>query len=73
MREIGFSGSEAVQLLSHEAIARSKIEGETQRYDYRDDLEGGRIIVWLNDIEKDKRYSGWPSYTSAVSMKPHQK
>ena len=68
LREIGFSGSEAVRILSHEAIARSKIEGEAQRYDYRDDLEGGRIIVWLNDIEKDKRYSGWPTYTSAVSM-----
>ena len=69
LREIGFSGSEAVQVLSHEAIARSKIEGEVQRYDYRDDLEGGRTIVWLNDIEKDKRYSGWPTYTSAVSMR----
>ena len=69
LREIGFSGSEAVQVLSHEAIARSKIEGEVQRYDYRDDLEGGRIIVWLNDIEKDKRYSGWPIHTSAVSMR----
>ena len=69
LREIGFSGSEAVQVLSHEAIARSKIEGEVQRYDYRDNLEGGRIIVWLNDIEKDKRYSGWPIHTSAVSMR----
>ena len=71
LRGIGFSGSEAVQVLSHEAIARSKIEGDTQRYDYRDDLEGGKIIIWLNDIEKDKRYSGWPTYTSAVSMKSH--
>ena len=69
LREIGFSGSEAVQVLSHEAIARSKIEGEVQRYDYRDDLEGGKTIVWLNDIEKDKRYSGWPTHTSAVSMR----
>ena len=72
LREIGFSGSEAVQMLSHEAIAISKVEDDIQRYDYRDDLEGGKIIVWLNDIEKDKRYSGWPSHTSAVSMKPYQ-
>ena len=68
LREIGFSGSEAVQLLSHEAISNSKIESDTQRYDYRDDLEGGRVIVWLNDIEKDKRYSSWPTHTSAVRM-----
>lgn len=72
LRGIGFSGLEAVQILTHEAIASSKKEGDTQRYDYRDDLEGGNIIVWLNDIEKDKRYSGWPTHTSAVSMCPYQ-
>ena len=72
LRGIGFSGSEAVQILLHDAIASSKIQGETQRYDYRDSLEGGNSIIWLNDIEKDKRYSSWPSHTSAVSMKPYQ-
>lgn len=72
LRKIGFSGSEAVQILSHEAIASSKVEASTQRYDYRDDLEGGKVIIWLNDIEKDKRYGGWPTYTSAVSVKPDQ-
>ena len=70
LREIGFSGSEAVQVLSHEAVSSSKIDGDTQRYDYRDDLEGGKVIIWLNDIERDKRYSGWPTHTSAVSMSP---
>ena len=68
LREIGFSGSEAIQILSHEAIASSKVEGDTPRYDYRDNLEGGRIIVWLNNIEKDKRYGAWPTHTSAVSI-----
>ena len=72
LRDIGFSGSEAVQVLTHEAITSSKMEGDAQRYDYRDDLEGGKAIVWLNDIEKDKRYSGWPTHTSAVSMKPYR-
>ena len=72
LREIGFSGSEAVQILSHEVIADSKVEGDTQRYDYRDDLEGGKVIVWLNDIEKDKRYSAWPTHSSAVCMNPCQ-
>lgn len=67
LRNIGFSGLEAVQLLSHPSIAESKVGGEDQRYDCRDVLEGEKIIVWLNDIEKDKRYQDWPSYTSAVS------
>lgn len=71
LREIGFSGSEAVQILTHEAIASSKVEGDAPRYDYRDDLEGGKIIVWLNDIEKDKRYSSWPAYTSALLQRTY--
>ncbi|KAL8945096.1 MAG: hypothetical protein Q9211_000369 [Gyalolechia sp. 1 TL-2023] len=66
LRDIGFSGLEAVQLLSHPSIAESKVGGEDQRYDYRDILEGEKIIVWLNDIEKDRRYQEWPSYTSAL-------
>ena len=67
MRTLGFSGSEAVQILSHPAIAESKTQGETQRYDYRDAVEGQKVIVWLNDIVKDKRYEGWSTHSSAVS------
>ena len=68
LRDLGFSGSEAVQILSHPAIADSKVEGDTQRYNYRDTLEGGHVIIWLNDIEKDKRYSSWPTHSSAVCL-----
>lgn len=66
LRDVGFSGLEAVQLLSHPSIAESKIGGEDQRYDYRDVLEGEKVVIWLNDIEKDKRYQDWPSYASAL-------
>ena len=68
LRRLGFTGSEAVGILSHPAIAEAKTEGDTQRYDYRDIHEGGRVIIWLNDIEKDKRYSSWPTHTSAVGL-----
>lgn len=67
LQGLGFSGREAVDTLSNPAIAESKVEQDAQRYDYRDDLESGNVIIWLNDIEKDKRYSSWPSHTSAVS------
>ena len=67
MRPLGFSGSEAVQMLSHPGIAESKTQGETQRYDYRDAVEGQKVIIWLNDIVKDKRYQGWSTHSSAVS------
>lgn len=70
LRDMGFSGIEAVQLLSQPSIAESKVEGEVQRYDYQDTHEGGNVIIWLNDIEKDKRYQEWPAYLSAVSLSP---
>lgn len=71
LREIGFSGSEAVSLLSHPAVAEAKVQREAQRYDYRDTLEGSNVIIWLNDIEKDKRYEGWPSHSSALLQRTY--
>lgn len=68
LRDLGLTGPESIQLLSHPAIAQSKIEEVLQRYDYRDRLEGGSVIIWLNDIEKDKRYEGWPTHANAVSI-----
>ncbi|EEP81948.1 conserved hypothetical protein [Uncinocarpus reesii 1704] len=65
-RELGFSASEAVELLSHPIIANSQAAEVGPRYDYRDDTEGGGVIIWLNDIEKDKRYQGWPSSLNAL-------
>lgn len=67
IRSLGFSGPEAVQLLSHTNISSSKIENEVPRFDWRDTIEGGKVIIWLNDIEKDKRYEGWPESINAVS------
>ena len=67
LRDLGFTGSEAVRILSHTAIAESKSSATLQRYDYRDTSEGGRVIIWLNDIEKDKRYADWPTQIAAVS------
>ena len=68
LRSLGFKGSEAVQVLSHPEITDSKNGEHSQRYDYRDDTEGGRVIIWLNDLENDKRYSSWPGDLSAVSL-----
>lgn len=68
VRGLGLSPAEAIGLLSHSAITEAQAEDEPQRYDFRDGTEGGHVIVWLNDIEKDKRYDGWQSELSAVSM-----
>lgn len=67
LHTLGLSHSDANRLLSHPAIADTQGDGEPQRYDFRDEADGGRIILWLNNIEKDKRYAEWPSELKAVS------
>jgi UDP-glucose:glycoprotein glucosyltransferase len=65
--ELGLSGKEAVRLLSHSSISEAASTQEPQRYDWRDELEGGRVIIWMNDIENDRRYAEWPTQVRAVS------
>jgi UDP-glucose:glycoprotein glucosyltransferase len=67
-KNMDFTSAEAIQLLTHPAIAAAQSDGETQRYDWRDESEGGNIIIWMNDIEKDKRYADWPHGLFAVSL-----
>lgn len=64
--KIGLSSLEITDLLSHPAITESQVNDEPPRYDYRDDVEDGGVIIWLNDIEKDKRYEGWPTSSLTV-------
>ncbi|KAK3073090.1 killer toxin resistant protein [Teratosphaeriaceae sp. CCFEE 6253] len=71
VRELGLSGPEAIDLLSHEAITASAVDQDVQRYDWRDENEGGDVILWLNDIEKDKRYLEWPSSVTALLQRTY--
>jgi UDP-glucose:glycoprotein glucosyltransferase len=71
MRELGLSAQEAVSLLSHEVIAQAQVEDEPQRYDWRDEAEGGDVIMWLNDIEQDDRYAGWPGELNALLQRTY--
>jgi UDP-glucose:glycoprotein glucosyltransferase len=68
VRDLGLSGQEAIQLLSHTEVATVKAENEAPRFDWRDEIEGGNVIIWMNDIEKDKRYKDWPVTIQAVSV-----
>ncbi|ORY11797.1 UDP-glucose:glyco protein glucosyltransferas-like protein [Clohesyomyces aquaticus] len=61
VRSQGLSGPEAIDLLSNSAIMDTQSEDEPQRYDFRDATEGGNVIIWMNDMEKDKRYEDWPT------------
>lgn len=56
---LGLDSSEAIRLLTHPILALAKEEEKAQRFDYRDDIEGGGVIIWMNDLETDARYSDW--------------
>ncbi|KAF7588949.1 hypothetical protein BBP40_004990 [Aspergillus hancockii] len=58
-RDLGISAQEAVNLLSHDSLGEALSQDAPQRYNYRDEIEGGRVIIWLNDLEKDARYKSW--------------
>jgi len=65
-KQLGLTAEGAIQFLSHPAIAESQGSQEVQRYDWRDDIEGGNVIIWLNNIEQDKRYQEFPTSVKAV-------
>ncbi|KAI9791490.1 MAG: hypothetical protein M1816_003834 [Peltula sp. TS41687] len=65
LKDFGLSGSDAKNLLINTSIAHSNSNEGPQRYDFRDEAEGGNVIVWMNSIEKDKRYKGFPSSLNA--------
>lgn len=65
LQALGLSAPDAISLLSHDTMAEAQDEGSPQRYDFRDEKEGGKVIIWLNNIEKDKRYAEWPATNNA--------
>ncbi|RKF62292.1 UDP-glucose:glycoprotein glucosyltransferase [Erysiphe neolycopersici] len=66
MSILGFAPSEAIKLLLHTEIASAQSPDGMDRFDWTDNIEGGNIIIWLNNIEKDKRYSDWPVSLNAM-------
>lgn len=67
LNELGLPVQDAVKLLSNPAITMAQKVHGSQRYDYRDDIEGGGVIIWLNDLEKDSRYEYWSDDIATVS------
>jgi UDP-glucose:glycoprotein glucosyltransferase len=63
--QLGLTGSQTISLLSHKDIAFTKADDQPARFDWRDDGDGD-VIIWLNNIEKDKRYEGWPTTVRTV-------
>ena len=72
--ELGLTGDQAVSLLGHSEVAQALAGGEEDllRFDWRDTIEEGRVIIWLNNIVKDKRYATWsPSIWTLLQQFGH--
>ncbi len=61
LKDLGLTSTEAISLLSSEVIAEAQANDVAQRFDWRDDSESNKVLMWLNDLEQDKRYAAWPS------------
>ncbi|KAF8707514.1 UDP-glucose:Glycoprotein Glucosyltransferase, partial [Rhizoctonia solani] len=57
------TSEQAIHVLTNPEIGKASVaSGPTDGvFDASDREEGGGAIIWLNDIEKDKRYIRWPS------------
>ncbi|PFH63296.1 hypothetical protein XA68_14948 [Ophiocordyceps unilateralis] len=65
-RRLGFTGKQAISLLGHSAISTAKGDDEVLRYDWTDQPENRRAIIWLNDLENDSRYKDYPKSLMAL-------
>ena len=70
LTSLGLTPEQAVELVSHESILAAQREGGTVEgiFDASDREEGGDIIIWWNDIERDQRYAPWSDDIRRVSM-----
>lgn len=73
LTSLGLTPEQAVELVSHESIFAAQREGGAIEgiFDASDREEGGDVIVWWNDLEKDQMYASWSDNIRVVSM--HEK
>jgi UDP-glucose:glycoprotein glucosyltransferase len=72
----GFTGKDARSILidgspkSKPAARNGVIDAEAlgELYDATDRAEGGQVILWWNDLEKDRRYKSWSRSTRDVRL-----
>ncbi|SPO05094.1 related to KRE5 - killer toxin-resistance protein [Cephalotrichum gorgonifer] len=71
VKYVGLTGKEAISLLSHPTVTSAKIDDNTQRFDWRDDGEGGNAIIWLNDLENDPEYEDFPKGVKSLLQRTY--
>lgn len=66
IRDLGLSAPQAIDLLTHEAVMLSQAGSSVvdDIFDASDRPEGGDVIMWWNDLEKDSRSVVYPLYVA---------
>ena len=61
LTSLGLTAEQAVDLVSHKTIFTAQRErGAVEDiFDASDREEGGDVIIWWNDLEKDQMYARW--------------
>ncbi|KAH8925341.1 glycosyltransferase family 24 protein [Atractiella rhizophila] len=71
LTNLSLSPQEALETITHPALTAASSSAATgsgfitpealgELFDFTDRNEGGDLILWWNDLERDKRYSSWP-------------
>ncbi|KAK6334395.1 hypothetical protein TWF730_003609 [Orbilia blumenaviensis] len=66
IRQLGLNQQETLDLIIHENITDARLAPNPPRFDYREQEGESGAIIWLNDLEKDERYSTWPDSIEEV-------
>jgi UDP-glucose:glycoprotein glucosyltransferase len=70
LTQLGLSPKQALEVLSSKHVQKASSQGAVLDgvFDASDRAEGGDVIVWLNDLEKDERYADMQRSLRAVSI-----
>ncbi|KAJ1946986.1 killer toxin resistant protein [Kickxella alabastrina] len=61
LEHLGVSQTQAIELIIGTDTADDAEGANTLVFDMRDKSQDQKTVLWLNDLEKDRRYSSWPS------------
>ncbi|RIA98379.1 Glycosyltransferase Family 24 protein [Glomus cerebriforme] len=63
LMSLGMNSQQAIDLLASPIISELKSSQDLIKgiFDVRDKSDKKNILIWLNDLEKDERYSSWPT------------
>jgi len=69
LTRIGVGRGQAVELLTHPSISAAQSGKDVLDgvFDASDRSEGGGVITWWNDLERDSRYARWSASLYTVS------